>query len=123
MVTRITLRNVAFYTLAATGVVATLLLVVGGIADVRAFDRTSGGNESPYTEYSGEPIDWDETFLTASGMYRPGYVVDTHVDCTTGMISFEAFGLEFDFRELSPRALAVHEPREACAERGFDPDF
>jgi hypothetical protein len=28
-----------------------------------------------------------------------------------------------DYRELSDRALAIHEPREACIERGFEPQF
>lgn len=118
-----TIRSFAAYTMATLGIATVLLIAIGTIADVRAFDRTSGGYEPPYTDYTGEPIDWDTAFVTPEGMYRPGYVLDTHVDCTTGMISFEFYGLGFDFRELSPRALAVHEPREACQEHGFDPDF
>jgi hypothetical protein len=105
------------------GMATILLLAAGALADVLAIDPTSGGYEAPYTDYSGDPIDWDETYVTSNGMHTPGHVIDTHVDCTTGMISFNIFGLSFDYRELSPRALAVHEPREACLERGFNPQF
>jgi hypothetical protein len=109
--------------MAILGLAGLLLLVAGAIVDVLAFDQTLGGYEPPYTEYSGEPIDWGETYQSLAGMYRPGVVVDTHVDCTSGMISFDLFGLSFDYRQLSERALAVHQPREACFERGFNPRF
>ena len=111
------------YALATLGLATVLLLISGSIADVLAFDRTSDGHEPPYTEYSGEPIDWDEGFITPDGIYSPGIILGTHVDCTSGMISFDIFGLNVDYRELSERALAVHEPREACEERGFSPEF
>jgi hypothetical protein len=117
------IRNAARYSFLGIGISTILLLAAGTIADVLAIDPTSGGYEAPYTDFSGEPLDWDETYLTDTGMYTPGYVIDTHVDCTTGMINFDIFGLQFDYRQLSPRALVVHEPREACVERGFDPQF
>jgi hypothetical protein len=41
----------------------------------------------------------------------------------TGMISFEIYGQVIPFRPFSPRALAVHQPREACIARGFSPTF
>jgi hypothetical protein len=117
------LRNVLVYGLATLGVLFALLLSVGVLADYRNFDRTEGGYEPPYTDYTGEPIDWSQAYATPTGMFTNGRVLDTHVNCTTGMISFEVFGQRFDWRELSPRALAVHDPRSACEELGFEPEF
>ena len=113
------------YGLAAIGLLFTLGVVFGVAADYAAFDPTSGGYEPPYENYSGEPLDWEsEAYTTQTGMVKPGYVVDVHLDCRTGMLSFELVnGPVVDFRPLSDRALAVHEPREACQERGFDPEF
>lgn len=111
-------------------VVAGLALAVttlgaGIVADVMAFDPTSGGYEPPYTDFTGEPIDWDAaTETTDRGMRGSGYVLNFNVDCTTGMISVDVFGIgNIDFRPLSERALAVHAPREACEARGFTPAF
>ncbi|TVR69596.1 MAG: hypothetical protein EA415_14000 [Sphaerobacteraceae bacterium] len=123
MIDRSKLRTVAAWVLASTGTLAILLLGLGIFSDVRSFDPTRGGYDPPYTEYTGEPIDWSQTYQTSTGMYASGYVVSTHVDCRTGMITAEIFGLRFDYRELSDRAVAVHEPREACEERGFSPEF
>lgn len=109
--------------LAAVGALALALLTLGVVADVRAVDRTRGGYEPPYTGWTGTPIDWTDGLTTQDGFYRPGYVVDAAVDCTTGMISFTAFGVTRDYRVLSPRAIAVHEPREACTAAGFSPRF
>jgi hypothetical protein len=109
--------SVAAGTLLLAGVAA------GLVADVRAFDQTRGGYEPPYADYTGEPIDWSAVETTPSGMRKAGYVADVEVDCTSGMIQFAAFGLAVPFRELSPRALVVHKPRQACAERGFTPEF
>jgi hypothetical protein len=120
---RTTIRTIFAWVFASVGALAILLLGLGIVSDVRAFDRTSGGYDPPYTEYTGEPIDWDQTYQTSTGMYSAGYVINTHVDCTTGMITFEIFGIQGEFRELSERALAVHKPREACEERGFSPEF
>lgn len=58
-----------------------------------------------------------------TGMARRGHVLNFLVDCTTGMISIEVFKLKIPFRKRSPRALAVHKPREACEARGFQPAF
>lgn len=111
--------------LAVLGSVALVALSVGLTTDLTRFDPTSGGYEAPYTDYSGQPIDWDaDTYDTPTGMVRTGHVVDVHVDCTSGMISLEVLGIaSVDFRELSERAIAVHEPRPACEERGFAPRF
>jgi len=57
------------------------------------------------------------------GLARRGRVVNTLVNGTTGMISFEIYGVEIPFRPLSPRALAVQKPREAFIAMGFDPQF
>jgi hypothetical protein len=108
--------------LRASGAAAALVLAGLG-ADIRSFDTTSGGYEPPYEDFTGEPIDWSQTETTEAGMRKPGHVVAFALDCTSGMIRFETLGLRLDFRPVSPRALAVHKPREACAERGFTPAF
>jgi hypothetical protein len=109
--------------LRASGAAVAALVLTGLAADIRSFDPTSGGYEPPYESFTGEPIDWSQTRTTAEGMRKRGHVVSVTVDCTTGMMHFEALGLRYPFRELSPRALTIHKPREACAERGFTPAF
>lgn len=108
---------------AAIGIVLTVVLVIGVALDIRAFDPTSGGYEPPYTAFTGEPIDWENLDLTQTGVVKRGYVVNVHVNGATGMISFEIFGQMIDYRPLSDRALAVHQPREAFIRLGFDPEF
>jgi hypothetical protein len=109
--------------LAAVGVIAVVGLALGLIADVDGFDRTRGGYEPPYTGWTGTPIDWSAGGVTATGFVLPGYVTDLRLDCTSGMISVEAFGAVLDIRVVSDRAIAVHRPREACEAEGFDPAF
>ena len=109
--------------LAGIGIVALVLLNLGLWLDYRNFDRTSGGYDPPYTNYSGTTIDWDAAYVSSEGMVRTGYVLNTFVNCTSGMVSFEAYGQKIDWRQLSPRAIAIHQPREACIERGFNPEF
>jgi hypothetical protein len=108
----------ALYTFAAT-----VLFIAGLILDVQAFDRTSGGYEPPYTDYTGTPIDWTLADGTATGMAQRGRVMNILIDCSSGMITFEVFKVRIPYRELSPRALAIHQPREACLQRGFSPSF
>lgn len=117
------LGRVCVYVFAAFGLAIAVLLVGGSVADFRNFDRTSGGYEPPYTDFTGEPIDWNSTYTTSAGMFGDGYVIDIHINCTTGMVSPEVFNQRFDWREFSERAIVVHEPREACEQRGFDPEF
>ena len=111
------------YGFAVVGFVLAALLVAGVVADGLDFDNTTGGYEPPYTGWTGEPIDWDEAYVTQEGFFKNGYVVDLNVDCTTGMIGFEVFNQRFDYREFSERALVVHEPRQACEAAGFAPRF
>lgn len=108
---------------AALGIIATVGLLCGLVLDLRDFDRTRGGYEPPYDGVLGEPIDWTRMDLTQTGLVKRGYVVNTHVNGTTGMISFEIFKQMIDFRPLSERAIHVHKPREAFSARGFDPQF
>lgn len=108
---------------AVIGVVSIVGLVCGLALDVRDFDRTTGGYEPPYEGVMGEPIDWASMDLTRTGLVKRGYIVNTHVNGTTGMISFEIFKQMIDFRPLSERAIHVHKPREAFSARGFDPQF
>ena len=110
-------------TFAAFGALSAVLLVAGLVKDVRSFDGTSGGYEAPYTDYTGEPIDWARLDVTADGMAHRGHVVNVLIDCTSGMMRFELFKAEIPFRAFSDRALAVHKPREACRARGFRPAF
>ena len=109
--------------LAGIGFVFTTMLVVGLILDFRDVDRTEGGYDPPYTDFTGPTVDWDSMDLTKTGLVKRGYVVNLHINGTTGMLSIEIYRQVFDFRPFSDRALAVHKPREALRERGFEPAF
>ncbi len=117
------IRRVTGRTLATVGAVAIVGLAVGVTIDASGFDRTSGGDEAPYTGWTGTPTDWDAADVTDTGFRGPGLVVDTTLDCSTGMLGFEVFGASFDYRVVSERAIVVHRPREACMEAGFTPGF
>lgn len=117
------IRKISFYGLAIVGALAIVMFIGGLIADLRAFDETSGGYEPPYENYTGDPINFDELDQSNEGIVGRGYSVDILLDCTTGMISFEFFKLRFDFRTVSERAIAVHKPQDACLKRGFEPAF
>jgi hypothetical protein len=108
---------------AILGALLTGLLLFGLARDAASFDTTRGGYEPPYTGYTGEPIDWATLDVTATGMVGRGRVINVLIDCTSGMMHFEFFGAAIPFRPFSPRAIAVHKPREACIERGFSPAF
>lgn len=102
----------------------TVLLVVGGVwLDYRTFDSTKGGYSPPYQNYTGHPIDWELLDTTSEGMVYRGFVLDVLVNCRSGMVSFETYRYRFDWRPLSPRALAIHKPKAACQQRGFMPNF
>jgi hypothetical protein len=109
--------------LASVGVVSIVLVIVGLAIDVSNFDTTSGGYEPPYADFVGEPIDWHSLDRTATGVVGRGLIMNTHVNATTGMISFEIYGQMINFRPLSERAIVVHKPREAFVEMGFQPEF
>ncbi|MED4128756.1 hypothetical protein [Shouchella miscanthi] len=111
------------YVLATFGLVSIIMFIGGLVADLRAFDETSGGYEPPYENFTGDPINFDELDQTNEGIVGRGYSVDILLNCTTGMISFEFFNQRFDFRAVSERAIAVHKPQEACIKRGFEPTF
>ena len=118
------LRRALVHGFMVVGIVLTALLVAGTVADGLGFDRTRGGYGPTYTDYTGEPIDWErEAYVTQKGFFKDGYVIDLYVNCRTGMIGLEVFEQRWDWRELSGRALAVHKPREACERAGFDPEF
>ena len=74
-------------------VVLVSLLIAGLVADFLSFDRTKGGYEPPYTDYTGEPIDWATVETTPTGMRKSGYILDGFVDCTTGMMHFGLLGI------------------------------
>lgn len=116
-------RRRIFRALAGVAVVALLLVGVGVYLDYRSFDRTSGGYDPPYTDWTGTPIDWAATEQTDDGFRQRGRVVSSRLDCSTGMITFEVAALRFPYRQVSPRAVAVHQPREACEAAGFSPRF
>ncbi|GAF12482.1 hypothetical protein JCM19046_3710 [Bacillus sp. JCM 19046] len=116
-------RSAIVYGFALIGFVASTLFIGGLVADIRAFDETSGGYEPPYEGVTGDPINFDELDQTNEGIVGRGYSIDILLNCTTGMISFEFFKQRIDFRVASGRALAVHKPQEACEKRGFEPAF
>ena len=111
------------YTFAGLGFVFTTLLLVGLILDFRDFDRTEGGYDPPYTDFTGPPVDWDGMDISKTGLVKRGYILNVHINGNNGMISFEIFRQVFDFRPFSDRALVVHKPREALRRLGFEPEF
>lgn len=111
------------YPFAAIGVVAVTLFAVGFWLDARDFDNTRGGYEAPYEGVTGDPVDWFALDRTPTGLVKRGHVIDVLIDATTGMISFDIFGLVIPFQPFSDRALVVHRPREALLAMGFAPEF
>jgi hypothetical protein len=103
--------------------VTVLLVATGAALDYRSFDRTRGGYEPPYEGWTGTPIDWGTTERTEHGFRQRGYVVSAHLDCTSGMLTFEVGPFSIDFRTVSARAIAVHQPQAACEAEGFAPRF
>ena len=109
---------------AIIGTVVVLFIIVGLVIDFRNFDQTSGGYEPPYEGWTGTPVDWDAMAKTPEGFRNRGLVVDTCVNCTTGMISFRLLHLlPVNWQVFSGRALVIHKPREACQRHGFTPEF
>jgi len=109
--------------LALVGALALVLTGLGAADDLQEFDQTRGGYDPPYEGWTGTPIDWSAGAVTSTGYLNPGRIVSTTMDCTSGMLTFVVLGVELDYRVVSGRALAVHKPREACADAGFDPQF
>ena len=108
---------------AIIGLIYFCYFIVGVIIDITTFDQTKGGYEAPYEGWTGTPIDWDNMDQTTTGLVKRGYVIDVHLHGTTGMISFEIWGMSYDWRKPSERAHKVHKPREALQKRGFNPQF
>ena len=105
---------------ALVGVFFTAYLGTALALDLGNLDRTRGGYEPPYTGYTGEPLRFEEVAVTAEGGVVRGRVLDSLVNCTTGVWRFEALGFGFDYRRVSERALVVHQPQVLCREHGFD---
>lgn len=117
------LKKTVMITFFVFGVVSCTLFVVGVALDLRSFDETSGGYEPPFEGWTGTPIDFSVLDQSNDGIIGRGYVLDVHLNCTTGMMAFEWYGQKFDYRVVSERALKVHKPDEACIARGFTPQF
>jgi hypothetical protein len=99
------------------------LIVYLGIAlatDIGNLDRTRGGYEAPFVDFTGEPLRFEDVVHTAEGGLIRGRVLDSLVSCETGAWRFELFGFGFEYRGVSERALVVHRPQVLCRERGFD---
>ena len=66
----VTATRYPIYTFAGLGFVLTTLLLVGLILDFRDFDRTEGGYEPPYTDFTGPPVHagrvWQRLHLLAT---------------------------------------------------------
>jgi len=110
-------------TFAVIGAASVAFTIVGGAYDISNFDHTRGGYTAPYTDYTGTPINWNSGDVTPVGFRRPGIVINTNLNCDTGMISFTIWGMTFNYRTLSQRALVVHKPIQACEAHGFHPHF
>lgn len=108
---------------ALIGLITSFYGIIGLSLDVLTFDQTKGGYEYPYEGWTGQPVDWTQMDVTPTGLVKRGYVIDVHVNGTTGMISFGIFGTQIDWQPFSDRALVVHQPREGLQKRGFDPQF
>ena len=111
------------YGFASIGVLATGLVGVGLVLDYVGFDQTEGGFSPPYTDFTGTPVDWTRADLTSVGFAKRGHVANILVNCSSSVVSFEVFAQRIDWRKMSPRALVVHRPREACLKAGFQPQF
>jgi hypothetical protein len=116
-------RRGAVRTFAVIGAASVVFTIVGGAYDISNFDHTRGGYTAPYTDYTGTPINWNSGDVTPVGFRRPGIVINTNLNCDTGMISFTIWGMTFNYRTLSQRALVVHKPIQACEAHGFHPHF
>ena len=66
------MKKTIVFVFAALGLALTLLIIIGAAIDITSFDRTRGGYEPPYTGYTGQPIDWDESDVTKTGVVRRG---------------------------------------------------
>ncbi len=117
------IKKILINAFAVIGLCSITFLVIAIAKDFSEFDKTKGGYEPPYEQYTGEPIDWNEGDVSNDGFARRGRVINTLLNCITGMITFEIFGAQIDFKKVSARAISVHKPREACIEHGFTPTF
>lgn len=101
--------------------VAVFVYIIGAlVVDASNLDRTRGGYEPPYIGYTGEPLRAEEVAFTTQGGVVRGRVLDSLVNCETGVGRFEVLGLGFDYRGVSERALVVHRPQVLCREHGFN---
>jgi len=110
-----------FFTI--TGIITIVYTIIGLVIDISSFDQTKGGYNYPYEGWTGKPVDWDSMDITKTGLVKRGYVMDVHVNGTSGMISFSAFGVKRNWQKFSDRALKVHQPKEALIRKGFKPQF
>jgi hypothetical protein len=116
-------RRGAVRTFAVIGAASVIFTIAGGAYDISNFDHTRGGYTAPYTGWTGTPINWNAGDVTPVGFSRPGIVINTNLNCDTGMISFTIWGININYRTLSQRALVVHKPIQACEAHGFHPHF
>ncbi|WP_175443176.1 hypothetical protein [Vibrio sonorensis] len=108
---------------AMIGLMCVTLFSYGMFLDIQAMDETEGGYEAPFVGVTGKTLDWEGMDITNTGVVQRGHVVNFIVNATTGMISLEILGIEFEARPLSQRAIVVHKPREAFINMGFNPRF
>lgn len=103
-------------------------MIVGALAvmvvlDVMALDPRRGAYSKPYAGSSGLPVAFSELDVTPFGFVKRGYVLDLHLDCTTGTLALEAFKQRRVLRKLTAGEIALHKPREACRKRGLPHGF
>jgi hypothetical protein len=114
------LRRTFIATLAAVGLVVPAYLVGAAASDIASTDQTSGGYVAPYTDFTGTPIQPDQTAVEGDQLIIRGRVLDSEISCRTGLWVFDIVGFDIPYRPVSERALVVHRPQDVCRVAGFD---
>jgi len=111
--------RILLYLLRPLGFLALVLLIVGIFLDseqIRPFFGRTGDDhhDSIHLEHFDE---------TNTGLVWRGYVVDVHLNCRTGLTTFEAYYQRLDYERLPAELVERHRAREICIAHGFQPQF
>ena len=66
-------------------------------------------------------VNFDRLDLTNTGMVKRGYLLDAHLNCTTGFVGLSIFKLRFYNKPLKNSLKTKWNAKEACKKRGFTP--
>ena len=97
--------------------------ITGVALDILNINPNKGIFDLPSRGFSGIPISYTEMDQTQMGLVKRGYVLDFHLDCTSGMVTLEVFKQKFLLRQVTKSEIAVHKPRETCILKRFKPKF